>query len=161
MSEQPKTQAMSREAIDAKNNPQTEPEPVDTGPAPTLFGNPERAAREARIAEYLTERAQAAAVEAAENGGNEFEQREAATKVAKETAADLGNPQGGDSLSGIVGDVQESLRDEVKGLREQLAAQNAKIGPAESASLSTEEYFAARAAGKLQGIRKPRFGMGR
>ena len=32
---------------------------------------------------------------------------------------------------------------------------------ADAATLTTDEYFAARQAGKLDGIRKPRFGLGR
>ena len=137
-----------------------------------------RAERNHRLAQFEAERttnagpfpsddAEAAAREAAAvtaaNGGNIYEQREAAVEAAKETVARSTNPlDNGDipSLEQVANETTEgfALREEIRLLREQLEARDAKIGPNDATRLTDAEYFEARRAGKLTGIRKPKWG---
>ena len=150
--------AQLREEMAPKPVPAPEPQgvtqavpvdPVNPQTDPGFYADPtvEDAARDA-----------AAAVEA--NGGTPLEQREAAMMAAAKAVKAQANPQDGADLADITNQITEeaSVRDEIKALREQLAERDAKITPHEATELTDAEYFEARKAGKLSGIRRPNYG---
>jgi len=124
------------QAVDPRNEPpQPEPE-TPTQPESTRFGNPKHEARKARVNEYLSERAEAAAVESAESGGNEHERREAARKAA----ANLSNPDAAPSLVDVAEQLtpdQEiaQLKGELKWAKEKLAEQSGELSDAQKAAI--------------------------
>jgi len=138
----------------------------EPGPAPT--GDP--------VADYfdgstfINDEVEAAAREAAAvtaaRGGNPYECREAAMKAAQRAVARSTDPLDNDdtkSLGQIVNGTTDdvALHEEIRLLREQLAARDAKINAADSVQLTDAEYFAARKEGKLSGIRHPKWGTSR
>ncbi len=89
-------------------------------------------------------------------GASELEAREAAEKAARDTA--FGNDTA-DVTDMLTGKTDHDVAAEVRQLREQLIQRERTIAPEETLNMSDTEYFEARKAGKIRGIRRESWGL--